>query len=43
MIQKTAILQMLKEVKDPELEQDIVSLNFIADVEIEENNIIVHF
>lgn len=43
MIQKATILQALKEVKDPELERDIVSLNFIADVEIEGNNVIVHF
>jgi Mrp family chromosome partitioning ATPase len=43
MIQKTAILQALRDVKDPELERDIVSLNFIADVEIEENNVTVHF
>jgi len=43
MIQKTAVLQALRDVKDPELERDIVSLNFVADVEIEENNVIVHF
>jgi Mrp family chromosome partitioning ATPase len=43
MIQKATILQALKEVKDPELERDIVSLNFIADVKIEEDNVIVHF
>jgi Mrp family chromosome partitioning ATPase len=43
MIQKAAILQALRDVKDPELERDIVSLNFIADVKIEENHVIVHF
>ena len=43
MIQKTAIIKALKEVKDPELERDIVSLNFIADVRIEEKNVIIHF
>ena len=43
MVQKVAILQALRSVKDPELERDIVSLNFIADVKIEENNVIVYF
>jgi len=43
MVQKVAILQALRSVKDPELERDIVSLNFIADVKIEGNNVIVYF
>ena len=43
MVQEVAILQALRSVKDPELERDIVSLNFIADVKIEENNVIVYF
>ena len=43
MIQKAAILQALRSVKDPELERDIVTLNFIADVKIEEDHVIVHF
>lgn len=34
MIQRTAILQPLKDATDPELERDIVSLNFVLDVEI---------
>ena len=43
MVQKVAILQALRSVKDPELERDIVSLNFIADVKIERNNVTVYF
>lgn len=43
MIQKAVILQALRDVKDPELERDIVSLNFVADVVIEENKVTVHF
>lgn len=43
MINKTEILQVLKDVKDPELERDIVSLNFVADVEVKENEVVVHF
>jgi len=34
MVQEVAILQALRSVKDPELERDIVSLNFIADVKL---------
>jgi hydrogenase maturation protease len=41
-IQKVTILEVLRSVKDPELERDIVSLNFIADVKINENNVIIH-
>lgn len=43
MNQRVEILQVLRTIKDPELEKDIVSLNFIADVKIEEGNVVVHF
>lgn len=43
MIQKTIILQALKNVIDPELGRDIVSLNFISEIEIQDNTVIVHF
>lgn len=43
MIQKNAILQALKKVQVPTIEQDIVTLNFIAGVDIEGNNVTVHF
>lgn len=43
MNQRVEILQVLRTIKDPELEKDIVSLNFIADVKIEEGNVTVHF
>lgn len=43
MIKKATILEALKEVKDPELKRDIVSLNFIAEVKIEGDNVTIHF
>lgn len=43
MNQRVEILQVLRTIKDPELEKDIVSLNFIADVKIEEGHVTVHF
>ncbi|MEN6531308.1 MAG: Mrp/NBP35 family ATP-binding protein [Anaerolineaceae bacterium] len=43
MNQRVEILQALRTIKDPELDRDIVTLNFIADVKIEEGNVTVHF
>lgn len=43
MNQRVEILQALRSVKDPELKKDIVSLNFIADVKIEEGHVTVIF
>jgi ATP-binding protein involved in chromosome partitioning len=43
MIEQSAIIQALHNVKDPELDRDIVELNFISGVEIQGNKAIVHF
>jgi len=43
MIQKAMILNALRTIQDPELGQDIVSLNFVADVEVQGCTVIVHF
>ena len=43
MVEQSAILQALRNVKDPELGQDIVNLNFIANIEIQDDRVIVHF
>jgi len=40
---RVAVMQALRSIKDPESEKDIVSLNFIADVKIEEANVTVQF
>jgi len=43
MIQRTLILNVLRTIKDPELGQDIVSLNFIADIDVQDRTVIVYF
>jgi Predicted metal-sulfur cluster biosynthetic enzyme len=40
---RVAVMQALRSIKDPESEKDIVSLNFIADVKIEDANVTVQF
>lgn len=42
MIKKAVVIQALGKVKDPELDRDIVSLDFIEDVKMEENSVTVH-
>ena len=43
MIQNNEVIKALKEVKDPDRHQDIVSLNFVTELEIKENSVTVHF
>lgn len=43
MIQKSAVLNALRDIKDPELKRDIVELHYITNIEIDENHVMVHF
>ncbi len=43
MIDKETIFQVLQNINDPELNRDIVSLNFISNVDIQESTVVVHF
>lgn len=43
MVKKAEILKALRNVKDPELDQDIVTLNFISAIDIQGSHVTVHF
>jgi Mrp family chromosome partitioning ATPase len=43
MVKQTAIIQALQNIKDPELERDIVALNFIQEIDIQETKAVIHF
>ncbi len=43
MIERSTIIQTLRNVKDPELERDIVALNFISGIDIQKHKAVVHF
>lgn len=43
MVEKSVIIQALQNVKDPEVERDIVALNFISGIDLQENKVVVHF
>jgi ATP-binding protein involved in chromosome partitioning len=43
MVEQSVIIQALRHVKDPELERDIVALNFISGIEVHKHNVVIHF
>ncbi|MCE5207161.1 MAG: iron-sulfur cluster assembly protein [Chloroflexi bacterium] len=40
---KDDIIEMLRNIQDPELERNIVDLDFIAGVDVQDNKAVVHF
>jgi Mrp family chromosome partitioning ATPase len=43
MLEKSVIIQALRQVKDPELDKDIVALNFIKEIDLQNNKVNIHF
>lgn len=43
MLNEAAIIQVLRGVKDPELERDIVTLNFISGIDLQGSKVVIHF
>ncbi|NLI08678.1 MAG: Mrp/NBP35 family ATP-binding protein [Thermotogaceae bacterium] len=43
MVEQSAIIQALHNVKDPEMERDIVALHFVSGVDLHKNKAVVHF
>ena len=43
MVEQSVIIQALHNIKDPELERDIVTLNFITGVDLQGHKAVVHF
>jgi ATP-binding protein involved in chromosome partitioning len=43
MIEQSAIIQALHNVKDPELERDIVALHFISGIDLHKHKAVIHF
>lgn len=43
MAEQSAIIQALHNVKDPELEQDIVALHFISGIDLHKQKVVIHF
>lgn len=43
MINNNKVIKALKEIMDPDRKQDLVSLNYVTELEAKENNVTVHF
>jgi len=43
MLEKSVVIQALRQVKDPELDQDIVALNFIKEIDLLDDKVNIHF
>ena len=43
MINNNEVIKALKEIMDPDRKQDIVSLNYVTELEVKENTVTVHF